>query len=244
MKRVFLILPLLLILVFLSGCQGNKYEEYYSAILDKSDYISTDEAAKLIEVADASQISVFESNDDYVLIGTSAFKDLWVPRIYSIECAKKYGASLVLVSYQKGETKEGQVIMNVPTSQTTYHHGTVYGRHGRHVSFSGSSTTYGSTPVAINYQNTYYQQQAYFFGKRKNKNSFGVYFQLPENIPGNTDTRVRIAIVASGSLAEKQNIKVGDFVKTVNGKSIKTADDIRPFIEGTEKIEKIEVTNE
>ena len=134
--------------------------------------------------------------------------------------------------------------MNVPTSQTTYHHGTVYGSYGNYANFHGSSTTYGSTPVTINYQNTYYQQTAYFFGKRKNKNSYGVYFQLPENIPGNTDKKIRISIVVANSQAAQRGIKPGDVVISINGKSIKTNEDVIPFMNGTEKIESIEVKHE
>lgn len=182
----FLLLPLLISL--LSACQSNKYSDYYSVLIDDN-YVRIDEPAKLIELADSSQIAKLQATDDYILIGTSSFYDLWVPRIFAVDCAKKYGACMVVLSYQKGETKEDCFTMNVPTSQTTYHWGTIYGSYGRYANFHGSSRTYGSTPVTINYSNTYYNQQAYFFGKRKNKNSFGIYFHLPENIPGNTEKK-------------------------------------------------------
>ena len=240
-KFIFVLLPLLAL--FLCGCQSNKYSEYYSALVD-DDYLRVEEPAKLIELAESSQIAKLQATDDYVLIGTSSFYDLWVPRIFAIDCAKKYGASLVVLSYQKGETKEGSVTVNVPTSQTTYHHGTVHGPYGSYANFHGSSTTYGSTPVTINYSNTYYHQQAYFFGKRKNKNSFGIYFQLPENIPGNTSKKIKVAIVVANSPAEKQGIKVGDTVVSINGKIIKNTEDVVPFMSGAEKIESIEVAHE
>ncbi len=240
-KFVYLLLPLFAL--FLTGCQSNKYEEYYSILAD-NDYLRVDEPAKLIELAEASQISKLQATGDYILIGTSSFYDLWVPRTFALNCAKKHGACLVVLSYQKGETKEGSVTMNVPTSQTTYHHGTVYGSYGNYANFHGSSTTYGSTPVTINYQNTYYQQTAYFFGKRKNKNSYGVYFQLPENIPGNTDKKIRVSIVVANSQAAQRGIKPGDVVTSINRKSIKTNEDVIPFMNGTEKIESIEVKHE
>lgn len=242
--KSFISLAFLLTVTFLTGCQSNnKYEEYYSSLVG-NEYVRSDKPAKMLELADISQIAKIQSSDDYILIGTSTFYDLWVPRVFAIDCAKKYGASLIIVSWQKGETKDESITMNIPTSQTTYHHGTVYGSYGSYVNFHGSSTTYGSRPVTINYQNTYYHQQAYFFAKRKNKNPFGIYFQLPENIPGKTDTNVRAAIVVTNSQAEKQGIKVGDIIKSVNGKLIKSAADIMPFVNGTERIEHIEVVHE
>ena len=237
----FLLLPLLISL--LSACQSNKYSDYYSVLIDDN-YVRIDEPAKLIERADSSQIAKLQATDDYILIGTSSFYDLWVPRIFAVDCAKKYGACMVVLSYQKGETKEDCFTMNVPTSQTTYHWGTIYGSYGRYANFHGSSRTYGSTPVTINYSNTYYNQQAYFFGKRKNKNSFGIYFHLPENIPGNTEKKIRVAIVVANSQAAKQGIKVGDVVVSINGANIKNTEDIMPFINGVERIESIEVTHE
>ena len=85
-KFVYLLLPLLAL--FLAGCQSNKYEEYYSILTD-NDYLRVDEPAKLVELADASQISKLQATDEYILIGTSSFYDLWVPRTFAVDCAKK-----------------------------------------------------------------------------------------------------------------------------------------------------------
>ena len=237
-------LPLSLLLLFvITGCQSNRYEEYYSVSTD-SDYLRVNEPAKLIELAEPSQIEKIQATGEYILIGTSSFYDLWVPRIFAMDCAKKHGAALVVLSYKRGETIDGSVTVNVPTSQTTYHHGTVYGSYGNYANFYGSSTTYGSTPVTINYQNTYYQQNAFFFGKRAHKNSFGIYFNLPENIPRNNDLRIRVHTVVAKSKAEKLGIKSGDIVVSINGKKINAVDDIIPFMKGTKEIESIEVAHE
>ena len=98
--------------------------------------------------------------------------------------------------------------------------------------------------MVINYEDTYYQQDAFFFAKRKFKNDFGVYFRLPENIPGNTDTKVRISIVIKGSEAEKQGIKENDIVKSINGITINSPEDVAPYIEGKEQIKTMKVTRE
>ena len=242
MKKLLLPISLLLLLIE-TGCQSNKYEEFYSVSTD-SDYLRVQEPEQLIELVEPSQIEKIQATGEYILIGTSSFYDLWVPRIFAINCAKKHGAALVVLSYKRGETKDGSMTINVPTSQTTYHNGTVYGPYGHSANFYGSSTTYRSTPVTINFQNTYYQQSAFFFGKRAHKNSFGVYFNLPENTPGNIDKRIRVGIVVNKSKAEDLDIKPGDIVVSINGKNINTTNDIIPFMDGTQKIESIEVAHE
>ena len=67
---------------------------------------------------------------------------------------------------------------------------------------------------------------------------------MPENIPGNTEKKIRVAIVVANSQAAKQGIKVGDVVVSINGANIKNTEDIMPFINGVERIESIEVTHE
>ena len=150
--KIFFV-PLSLLLLAIIGCQSNKYEEYYSVLAD-SDYLLVQEPEMLIELAEPLQIEKILATGEYILIGTSSFYDLWVPRIFAMDCAKKHGAALVVLSYKRGETEDRNMTINVPTSQTTYHHGTVYGSNGNYANFYGSSTSYGTTPVSINFQNT------------------------------------------------------------------------------------------
>jgi S1-C subfamily serine protease len=48
----------------------------------------------------------------------------------------------------------------------------------------------------------------------------------------------------ANSQAAQRGIKPGDIVISINGKSIKTNEDVIPFMNGTEKIETIEVKHE
>lgn len=243
MKKIFYTFFIIIIACFLSACQSNKYEEYYQSIAT-ADYIKHSGDIAMFELVDTQLMEELLSSPNYIIIGQSSFHSLWVPRRFAIDCGKKHGALFIVVSYQKGETQQKTAIINVPTSQTTYHNGYVHNSYGGSSYFHGSSTTYGSTPVAINYTDTYYAQQAYFFAERKNKNPFGVYFQLPENIPGNTDMRIKIATVIKNSPADKLGIKKGDIVKTINGKLISSTEDIKPFIHEEEQIKNIEVVHE
>ena len=235
-----------LCLAFFVGCASNKYEEVYSAVYD-GEYVHSDDDPKLIELASEKQLRELLRSDDYVLIGTSSLYDLWVPRTFAIKCGKKHGASLVALSYEVGKTVSNTAVVNVPTRQTTYHSGSIYGYgygYSGFANYYGSSTTYGSTPMVINYEDTYYQQDAFFFAKRKYKNDFGVYFRLPENIPGNKDKTVRISLVVKGSKADKLGIKENDKVKSINGVTINDPEDVLPYIEGKEQIKTMKVTRE
>jgi len=233
-------------ILILAGCTSNKYEEVYSAVFD-GEYIHSEEDPKLIELASEKQLQDILRSNEYVLIGKSSVYDLWVPRTFAIKCGKNHGASLVALSYEVGKTVSNSAVINVPTSQTTYHSGSIYGYgygYSGYANYYGSSTTYGSTPMVINYEDTYYQQDAFFFAKRKFKNDFGVYFRLPENIPGNSDTKVRVSIVVKGSKAEKQGIKENDIVKSINGTTVNSPEDVIPYIEGKEQIKTMKVTRE
>ena len=86
----FLLLPLLISL--LSACQSNKYSDYYSVLIDDN-YVRIDEPAKLIELADSSQIAKLQATDDYILIGTSSFYDLCSRLCKKIWCM--YGRAFI-----------------------------------------------------------------------------------------------------------------------------------------------------
>ena len=204
------------LLLMLSACTSNTYKDFYSACTD-IEYIKSEEITPVMfEEIDGSILKQLQENDDYIIIGISSFYSLWVPRTFAIDCAKEYGASIIVFSYQAGETKDSNITINVPTSNTTYHHGTVYSPYGGYANFSGTSTTYESQPVTINYSNIYYHQYAYFLAKRKYINSFGLYFRLPENVLGNTDSKIRIALVKPNSPAAKLGIKPGDIVEPIS----------------------------
>lgn len=242
-KKTFLKMIIPVLALGLSGCSANKYMEHFSPVANAEFCPSDIQYPRLIELADKEQLELLLRDDNYVLIGMSSFYDLWVPRTFVVDCAKKYQAELIALSYKVGETVKESTVINVPTRETTYHSGSVYSAYGS-VNYYGTSTTYGSTPVVINYKNTYYHQSAYFFAKRKYKNSFGVYFQFPENIPGKVDARTRVAFVAPNSEAEKKGIKAGDIVQRINGKIVASFEDFQPFVLGEEKIHTLEVSHE
>ena len=218
---------------FLVGCGTNKYEEKYSVISD-GEYIPSKENPKLIEIISKRQLNELMRNDGYILIGKSYLYDTYIPRTFAVDCAKKYGASLIAFEQGKGEIIEYDSIDYVPTTSTTYFYGDVY----------GTATTHGSVPIPVKRHMVCYPQTAYFFAKREFNNSFGISFQLPENIPGSRNTTVRVSAVRKGSQAEKNGIKKNDIIKSINGETISSSDDVMPYVKGEKAIKTIKVSHE
>lgn len=218
----------------LVGCSTtNRYEENYSIISD-GNFIPPEGKTKLIEITSKKQLNELLRNTNFVLIGKSTFSDSYVPRTFAVDCAKKHGSSLIAVELGKGEIIEYDAIEHIPTTSTTYFYGDI----------EGTATTYGSTPIQVKKQKVLFPQTAYFFAKRKYDNSFGISFQLPENIPGNNDLTVRVSAVKKGSQAEKLGIRKNDIVESINGEIISSPNDVMPYINGTKTINSIKVTHE
>ena len=219
--------------LFLVGCATNRYEEKYT-VISNGDYVSSSKTPKQIEIITKKQLNELMRDDNYVLIGKSSFYDNYIPRTFAIDCAKKHGASLVAFELGNAEIVEYDSIDYVPTTSTTYFYGDV----------QGTATTHGSVPVPVKKHEICFSQTAYFFAEREYNNSFGISFQLPENVPGNKNTTVRVLAVKKGSQAEKLGIKKNDIVKTINGETVSSPDVVLPYIKGTKTINTIKVSHE
>lgn len=158
--------------------------------------------------------------------------------------ARRHCAEVVLVYYELEEEREEEETFVVPHRERTYHHGTIYG-YGSSASYSGYSTSVSYIPVSISYTNRYYSQKAFYLAKRRAINSYGVYFVEPPNIPGRAiNEAVVVDIVITGSPAEKAGIKVGDVVVSINGQSINSFEEAKPFMLGQLAISSMEVSHE
>ena len=228
----------------LCSCRSNYYEMNYIPT-PETDFVPADAPPRLMEVASWDLLKSLQEKDGYVVIGTASFYHQWVPRTFALECAEKHRASLVLVSHQPGEEKVKSKIVYMPVATTGYYvYGPAYGPYGGPAGVTWAYTSYGSVPVVVNYAEKYYPQFAYFLAKRKHISSFGVYFLLPENIPGNDRGPVRVAIVVPGSPAAKQGIRPGDRVRMVNSIPIFSRKQILPYANGEKEVRSMEVAHE
>ncbi len=113
------------------------------------------------------------------------------------------------------------------------------------VSAFGSSATMHAVPAKPNVD--VYDHDAMFFKKIDPSSVYGVYWGVPKRLPTekkDAPIKVRILAVLHGSQAEKDGIKHGQYVKSINGTAIKTRADIIPYINQRERIKRMEVEDE
>ena len=92
-----------------------------------------------------------------------------------------------------------------------------------------------------------YAHEAMFFKKIDPSSVYGVYWDVPKRLPtekADAPIKVRILAVLHGSQAEKDGVKHGQLVKSINGTAVKTRADIIPYINQRERIKKMEVEDE
>ena len=109
----------------------------------------------------------------------------------------------------------------------------------------GSSAAMHAVPAKPNAD--VYDHDAMFFKKIDPSSVYGVYWDVPKRFPTekkDAPIKVRILAVLHGSQAEKDGIKHGQYVKSINGTAIKTRADIIPYINQRERIKKMEVEDE
>lgn len=245
MKNLILSFLGLLFGLLLSGCATNDYASFYSSNAKNLPYVERCKVKYPIidELFDLGEVQEWR-NKGYEVIGTSSFQGLWTPRTKAIDVARRHCAEVVLVYYELEEEREEEETFVVPHRERTYHHGTIYG-YGSSASYSGYSTSVSYIPVSISYTNRYYSQKAFYLAKRRAINSYGVYFVEPPNIPGRAiNEAVVVDIVITGSPAEKAGIKVGDVVVSINGQSISSFEEAKPFMLGQLAISSMEVSHE
>ena len=92
-----------------------------------------------------------------------------------------------------------------------------------------------------------YAHEAMFFKKIDPSSVYGVYWDVPKRLPtekADAPIKVRILAVLHGSQAEKDGVKHGQLVKSINGTAIKNRADIIPYVNQRERIKKMEVEDE
>ena len=106
------------------------------------------------------------------------------------------------------------------------------------------STTSTKNAVPVQGNVDVYDHDAMFFKKIVASRVYGVFWDVSKRLPTekkDAPIKVRILAVLHGSQAEKDGIKHGQYVKSINGTAIKTRADIIPYINQKERIKKMEV---
>jgi len=230
-------------IIFVSSCTSNYYENFYSSYeqpIEKCDVLKKT-SPQIVEIEDLSTISEWEAKG-YCVLGKSEFEGKWQSRAWAIDHAKKIGASHILTYFQNTYMKLQNTSMSIPVANTTYHTGNIY-TPNHNISYSGTSTSYQPANFAVPEIYATWKQTAIFLTPIKNIPAFGVEFDEASRIPGATDSPVKIRLVYNNSIAEKNGIKIGDEVISINGTRIRNHKELKNFLPNKE-IKMIEVLHE
>ncbi len=239
------------VMLMFSGCISNEYENHYApyapyrALMSQFPPCEKSEKIKLRPaISENDVLDVLERG--YVPFGQSSFEGVHCPWFCAIDCAEEMGADLVLIDEKFKEKESYTSVLFLPTTSTTYSHGSVYGG-GTHAHYSGSSITTSTQAVPIQKTREIYKQTALFFQKLDLKNYYGAILYVPPRLPTDTaDTPcvVRVLAVLKGSQAEADGIKRGAMVRGINGRKISVRKDVAAFANNLRSIKSMEVCYE
>lgn len=226
-----------------TGCATNHYEKYYIA-LDNASQVKAVRGEGPVELklagGETDVLDLMEQG--YVMSARSAFSGPYTPLSLAVDAAEKHSDALILADIRFKEIQKSTSVVYVPTYTTTYSYGTVFGRRMR--SYAGTHTSTTFNPVSVQNEIPVYDHDIMFFKKVDVTKSYGVHWQIPARAPGEPPDGpidMRILAVNRNSRAQRDGLRRGQRVKSVNGVEIKTREDIARFLEAGAVIEKVEV---
>lgn len=246
---------LIVLVVIFSGCITNNYEKFYTDS-EKSRTLRSvhDDAPVILKLVTTEEDVLRLMEDGYVAVGSSSFASPYCPFSCAVDTAERHGAELVLLDVRFKENKQYTSVMFLPSYSTTYHSGTVstsaYGSGGYAYgtgTYSGTSTTTTMNAVPVQREMSIYNHDAMFFKKIDYGSRYGIVWHVPKRLPtekADSKIIVRVLAVVHGTPAEKNGIKRGQVVKSINGVPITTRKDIAPFIANESIIKEVEVADE
>ncbi len=228
--------------ILFSGCLTNNYEKFYvetNPVATSIKRAPLDIKLRTVSTED-EVIDVME--EGYAAVGYSSFIAPYTPMSCAVDTAVKHGAELVLLDIRFKEEKQYTSVMFLPSYTIGNSYGnvstTVYGAGGMgtaHGTYSGTTTLMTMSAVPVNKTIELYNHNAMYFRKIDTSKTYGVLWSVPKRLPGeaiDAPITVKVQAVYHGTDAEKAGIKRGAIVKAINGKAIKTRQDIAPYREG------------
>ncbi len=234
-------LAILIAVAFISGCATSGYSnpDFYTEFVDAKtlpseqyELLKPGEEPRLVKTDDGDRDVKMLEAKGYRPIGQTLFNGVYETNQNAVDRAKKLGAVLVLIGseYTNTETRSGALVM--PNTQTSLNTGSVsaYGMNTGHVSgtYSGTTTTYGSTAVPYSVSKQRFDQQAMYFVKLKNidKMRFGV--NVSELSPEHRtqigrNTGALLGIVFEGTPAYYANVMSGDILLAIDAEVVRDA---------------------
>lgn len=214
--------------IILAGCAQSGYKQFYKP------YVDATSVPDVELIAEGQEPQVFGTDDfdrdanillsrRYIPVGYSAFNGSYEDTKNAAAQAKSVGATIVLVSSQYTNTQTTTSALFLPDTRTTYHSGSVQGN----TTYSGISTTYGTTAVPYTSHQRRYDQTAMYFVKSNQKYKYGVQFTNltpAQRSQYERNTGVVINIVIEDSPAFLANVLAGDVLIAIDGTPVRNVD--------------------
>jgi len=163
----------------------------------------------------------------YVVIGYSSFNGGYEDQDAIITQAKSVGATVVLSNSKFTNTATTTSMLVLPNNQTTYHSGYVSSRslgYGNlNSTYSGTSTTYGTTSVPVTSSQNRYDQTAIYLIRSTAKPRIGVICEdlSPEQRSEiGRNTGIVVTIVKENTPAFAANLLMGDIIIAIDGREV------------------------
>ena len=233
----------LLILIALTGCMTNYYEEYYvsrdNSYFDALDAIVQPNESVALKIATSEEDVIDIIEEGYLPIGVSSFLSDYNGMTCAVDTAEKHGAQLILFDIKFKETKNYTSVIFLPSTSTSYTYGTI-----GTMSYSGTTTTTTMNAVPVQRSVDLYNHNALFFKKVDHKAFYGIVPFIPKRLPTESaDAIVPVTIlgVVHGSQAEADGFKRGQKIAAINGTTISNRKSIAPFSNSITAIKFVEV---
>lgn len=174
---------LLFLSLILSACASNPFLDAYNTINPSSATINSYKEIKLIETTDLKNRVLEYKEKGYMILGVAHLTGEWKNRTYALKAAKEKGANLVILSSHFTGAQKHSYVAAIPQTQTTYHQGNIQtssyttghigGYNGinysatttGNASYSGTSTTIGTSYFQASYETALFDQTAIFLFK-------------------------------------------------------------------------------
>lgn len=232
-----------LILIALTGCMTNYYEEYYvsrdNSYFDALAAITQPNESVVLKIATLEEDVINIIEEGYLPIGASSFLSDYNGMTCAVDTAEKHGAQLILFDIKFEETLNYTSVLFLPSMSTSYTYGTIGNR-----PYSGTTTTTTMNAVPVQSSVDIYSHNALFFKKVDPKAFYGIVPFIPKRLPtesANAIVPVTILGVLHGSQAEADGFKRGQKITAINGTTISNRKSIAPFSNSITTIKSVEV---
>lgn len=244
-------LPLILTLTFTGCAHTNNYARYYQQYKDPSQIRDVEFLAEgqepqpyFVKFDEVSNAIMILRSKGYVGFGGSAFNGPKEDPKNAIEQAKRLRAVALIIGSAYTDTRTATMLLPLPTTQTTYGSGTVSSSTGAYGTYSGTSTTYGSTVVPVASSTAYHNQGAVYFLKSTKKHRFGALtadLTLEQREALGRNTGAYVQVVVEKTPAFYANMLPGDVIIAVDGKEARSHEEAQALMENVPQSSKTSV---